>query len=71
VGTTRETSDDLEAGAPPGRGDYIGPARVRLVLGGRHDVLDDATHRSVAATVVLFLESLRLGPGLPAIVKEA
>ena len=44
-------------------------ARVRLVEGGRHDVLNDATHRSVAATVVLFLESLRLGPELPAIVK--
>ncbi len=46
-------------------------ARVRLVEGGRHDVLNDATHRSVAASVVLFLESLRLGPELPTIVKEA
>ena len=41
-------------------------ARVWVVEGGRHDVLNDATHRSVAATVVLFLESLRLGPHLPA-----
>jgi alpha-beta hydrolase superfamily lysophospholipase len=47
---------------------YAGSARVRLVEGGRHDVLNDATHRSVAATVVLFLESLRLGPELPDIV---
>lgn len=48
-----------------------GPSvRVRLVAGGRHDVLNDATHRAVAATVVLWLESLRLGPDLPAIVLE-
>lgn len=46
-------------------------ARVRLVEGGVHDVLNDATHRSVAATLVLFLESLRLGPELPTIIKEA
>jgi alpha-beta hydrolase superfamily lysophospholipase len=50
---------------------FAGAALVRLVEGGRHDVLNDATHRSVAATIVLFLESLRLGPELPAIVKEA
>jgi alpha-beta hydrolase superfamily lysophospholipase len=49
---------------------YAGSACIRLVDGGRHDVLNDATHRSVAATVVLFLESLRLGPELPVIVKE-
>ncbi|WP_051499118.1 alpha/beta hydrolase [Nocardia sp. BMG51109] len=41
---------------------------VRLVRGGRHDVLNDVAHRSVAATIVLFLESLRLGPGVPPIV---
>lgn len=34
-------------------------ARVAIVRGGRHDVLNDLTHRSVAATVVLFLEELR------------
>jgi hypothetical protein len=44
-------------------------ARVRLVEGGRHDVLNDLAHRSVAATVVLFLESLRLGPDLPEVVR--
>lgn len=49
---------------------YAGPTtRVHLVEGGRHDVLNDASHRSVAATLVLFLESLRLGPDLPAVVR--
>jgi pimeloyl-ACP methyl ester carboxylesterase len=43
-------------------------SRVREVHGGRHDVLNDAMHRSVAATLVLFLESLRLGPTLPDVV---
>lgn len=43
-------------------------AVLRLVDGGRHDILNDASHRSVAATIVLFLESLRLGPDLPAVV---
>lgn len=46
-------------------------AVVRLVEGGRHDVLNDVSHRSVAATVVLFLESLRLGPHLPPVLVEA
>lgn len=46
-------------------------AVVRLVAGGRHDVLNDVAHRSVAATVVLFLESLRLGPELPPVLVEA
>jgi len=41
---------------------------IRLVQGGRHDVLNDVAHRSVAATIVLFLESLRLGTELPPIV---
>lgn len=43
-------------------------ARLRLVVGGRHDVLNDVSHRSVAATIVLFLESLKLGSDLPTIV---
>lgn len=42
--------------------------RTLVVADGRHDVLNDVTHRSVAAHVVLFLESLRLGADLPAIV---
>jgi alpha-beta hydrolase superfamily lysophospholipase len=49
---------------------FVGSARVRLVEGGVHDVLNDATHRSVAATIVLFLESLKLGRDLPDIVRE-
>ncbi|GAA1511935.1 alpha/beta hydrolase [Nocardioides humi] len=50
--------------------DALREARVRVVDGGRHDVLNDASHRSVAATVVLFLESLRLGTDLPDVVRE-
>ncbi|HWI73484.1 MAG TPA: hypothetical protein VNT55_16120 [Baekduia sp.] len=42
-----------------------------LIAGGRHDILNDVTHRSVAATIVLFLERLRLGRELPAIVLGA
>jgi hypothetical protein len=30
-------------------------------------VLNDVTHRTVAATIILFLERLRLGAGLPVI----
>ena len=41
-----------------------------VVEGGRHDVLNDVTHRSVAATIVLFLERLRLGTDLPTIVRQ-
>jgi alpha-beta hydrolase superfamily lysophospholipase len=46
-------------------------AELRLVEGGRHDVLNDVMHRSVAATIVLFLERLKLGADLPAIVRPA
>ena len=42
-------------------------AELIAIAGGRHDVLNDVTHRTVAATIVLFLERLRLGPGLPPI----
>ncbi|MFD4195167.1 alpha/beta hydrolase [Amycolatopsis thermoflava] len=45
-------------------------ARLREISGGRHDVLNDVSHRAVAANVVLFLESLRLGRDLPAIVVD-
>lgn len=45
-------------------------AQVVLVTGGRHDVLNDVMHRSVAATVVLFLERLKLGSDLPAIISH-
>ncbi|WP_410608196.1 alpha/beta hydrolase [Amycolatopsis sp. lyj-109] len=45
-------------------------ARLSLVAGAHHDVLNDVSHRSVAATVVLFLESLKLGSDLPAVVEH-
>ncbi|MEU9166586.1 lysophospholipase [Streptomyces sp. NPDC048420] len=48
---------------------YAG-ARTVLFHGGRHDLLNDALHRTVAATVVLFLERLRLSPELPPIAEE-
>ncbi|WP_330292956.1 alpha/beta hydrolase [Streptomyces sp. NBC_00576] len=50
---------------------YEGHTNVRSVTfaGGRHDVLNDALHRTAAATVVLFLERLRLSPELPAIAE--
>ncbi|MFJ5304594.1 alpha/beta hydrolase [Streptomyces sp. NPDC088350] len=50
---------------------YDGHSGVHTVtfVGGRHDVLNDALHRTVAATVVLFLERLRLSPELPAIAE--
>ncbi|MFJ6893360.1 alpha/beta hydrolase [Streptomyces hokutonensis] len=51
---------------------YVGHPNVHTVtfVDGRHDVLNDALHRTVAATVVLFLERLRLSPELPAIAEE-
>jgi pimeloyl-ACP methyl ester carboxylesterase len=42
-------------------------AELVSIAGGVHDVLNDVTHRTVAATIVLFLERLRLGPELPPI----
>jgi alpha-beta hydrolase superfamily lysophospholipase len=44
-------------------------ARLVTIAGGRHDLLNDVTHRTVAATIVLFLERLRLGPDLPEIAR--
>lgn len=44
--------------------------RVGVVEGARHDVLNDVSHRSVAATLVLFLESLRLDRTLPVVVHD-
>jgi alpha-beta hydrolase superfamily lysophospholipase len=35
--------------------------RITTVRGGRHDVLNDMSHRSVAATIILFLEALKAG----------
>ncbi|WP_184503647.1 alpha/beta hydrolase [Streptomyces botrytidirepellens] len=48
------------------RGVFRGLPGAELVslAGTRHDVLNDVTHRTAAATVVLFLERLRLDSGL-------
>jgi len=48
---------------------YAQAPRAELVsiAGGVHDVLNDVTHRTVAATIILFLERLRLGADLPPI----
>lgn len=50
---------------------WVGAATVHrhVVEEGRHDILNDVTHRSVAATIVLFLERLRVGRDLPVIVR--
>ncbi|MET7475708.1 lysophospholipase [Streptomyces sp. NPDC005648] len=50
---------------------YEGHPTVRTVTfhNGRHDVLNDALHRTAAATVVLFLERLRLSADLPTIAE--
>jgi pimeloyl-ACP methyl ester carboxylesterase len=40
-----------------------------LVGGGRHDVLNDVDHRSVAAEIVQFLEWLRAGTRAPALAR--
>jgi alpha-beta hydrolase superfamily lysophospholipase len=42
-------------------------AQLVSISDGKHDALNDLTHRTVAATVVLFLERLRLGKDLPVI----
>lgn len=47
------------------------PGRLVTIAGGRHDILNDVTHRTVAATIILFLERLKLGADLPAIASEA
>ncbi len=44
--------------------------RAVVVTDGRHDILNDVSHRSVSARIVLFLESLRLDPALPVIARE-
>lgn len=48
----------------------LGARQVALVTDGRHDVLNDAAHRTVAATIVQFLERVRLGADLPEIVRD-
>jgi alpha-beta hydrolase superfamily lysophospholipase len=48
------------------RARYAAAPRAELVsiAGSTHDALNNATHRTAAATVILFLERLRLGPDL-------
>jgi alpha-beta hydrolase superfamily lysophospholipase len=43
-------------------------AHLVTVANGAHDAFNDICHRSVAATIVLFLERLRLSAELPVIV---
>lgn len=61
--------DDTVSPVDKALGAYAG-VRTVLFNGGRHDVLNDALHRTAAATVVLFLERLRLSPELPLIAEE-
>jgi len=44
----------------------LGGAEVLTIAGGRHDALNDVSHRSVAAAIVLFLERLRVAGSAPA-----
>jgi alpha-beta hydrolase superfamily lysophospholipase len=62
-------ADDPISPLDAARARYAAAPRAELVsiVGGRHDALNDVTHRTVAATIVLFLERLRLGPDLPPI----
>jgi alpha-beta hydrolase superfamily lysophospholipase len=60
---------DADPISPLGAASYPGP--VTVIAGGRHDVLNDLSHRTVAATIVLFLERLRLGADLPVIARVA
>ncbi|WP_203779694.1 alpha/beta hydrolase [Actinoplanes philippinensis] len=46
------------------------PGRLVSITGGRHDILNDVTHRTTAATIILFLERLKLGADLPVIAAE-
>lgn len=46
-----------------------GVADVTVVDDGRHDILNDVSHRAVAAVIVLFLERLRLGADHPPLVR--
>jgi alpha-beta hydrolase superfamily lysophospholipase len=62
-------ADDTVAPLRAARAEYASAPNATLVsiTNGKHDALNDATHRTAAATVVLFLERLRLGSNLPAI----
>jgi len=64
---------DLVSPLDQARGRYPSGETARLVTieSGRHDVLNDVTHRTVAALIVLWLERLRLGADLPLIARPA
>jgi alpha-beta hydrolase superfamily lysophospholipase len=64
-------ADDAVAPLGDVRSWYAGLPAAELVsiAGGRHDALNDQTHRTAAATIVLFLERLRLGGDTPAIAR--
>lgn len=51
---------------------YAGVPTAELVgiTAGRHDALNDQTHRTAAATIVLFLEQLRLGADVPTLARR-
>ncbi|AEH09181.1 MULTISPECIES: alpha/beta hydrolase [Protofrankia] len=62
---------DLLSPLPAARERYTGAPIAEFVTidGGKHDALNDATHRTAAAVVVLFLERLRAGADLPEIAR--
>lgn len=64
-------ADDTVSPLDAARRAYAGLPGGRFVslADTRHDVLNDTSHRTAAATVVLFLERLRLSPGLPEIAR--
>ncbi len=64
---------DLVSPPRQARARYAAAPRAELVTidGGRHDALNDATHRTAAAVIVLFLERLRLGAELAPIARWA
>lgn len=62
-------ADDPVSPLPAARAWYADAPRAEFVsvTGTTHDALNNATHRTVAATIILFLERLRLGADLPAV----
>ena len=59
-----------DAISPPAAARAAYPGRLVGIAGGRHDILNDVTHRTVAATIILFLERLKLGASFPLIATE-
>jgi pimeloyl-ACP methyl ester carboxylesterase len=62
-------SDDVVSPLAAARSWYgrLPSAELVSITGGRHDALNDQTHRTAAATGELFLERLRLGADAPAL----